>query len=437
MAMPISYSYAAPTGEQPAPASTPPWYQNYRHTGFFKQVQNLQNQNRQQVSGQTGLEAPPVIGDTMRQALLAQQAARAGRFADQAEQGYAAYGQQAQTALDALRRQASGQDSVSQMQLRQALQQQLAQQRSLAAGASPRSAAGAARTAAIQMGRANTAAAGQAAIAGQQERNQAATQYGSLIGSLRGQDLSAALGRSNAMSGYGAANTGAPQPGLVQQYGPAVAAAIAAFASDRALKTDIAPGYDAANAAMDKLRPYTFAYKDGKRFGEGEYMGPMAQDLELAGSRAVFDSKDGKMVNGARLAAENTGMIAALNRRVQALEGQPGQPGQAGQSGPGPTVARLGPRPGETPEAALASAFGADPNARAESMANWARTVGMDPAQVARDTQLQQHLARRVNDYKAASPQERFGLAQIWGASQKLDDEQRARSGRTPPSGAR
>lgn len=205
----------------------------------------------------TGLPAPYGVDDGTRQALLAQQGGRAGMFADQAQQGYNAYGQQGQSALDALRAQAQGQNSVSAEQLRQALGQQLSQQRSFAAGASPRNAASAARTAAIQMGRASTALAGNQAVAGLQERNQATNQYGQLLGTMRGQDLNAALqSRQNALSGYGAGNTGPPQPSWIQQYGPAVAAGAAAVAaSDRALKTDIAPGDDAANAAMGALAP--------------------------------------------------------------------------------------------------------------------------------------------------------------------------------------
>lgn len=374
----------------------------------------------QQLSQQTGLPAPVSVSDGTRQALLAQQGGLAGQFADQAQTGYNAYGAQGQANLDALRRQANGENSVSAEQLRQALGQQLAQQRSFAAGASPRNQAGAARTAAIQMGRASTAAAGQQSIAGLAERNQAQQAYGQQLLQLRGQDLNAALSsRQNAESGYGAGMTGAPQPTWIQQYGPAIAAAGSAVASDRRLKTDIAPGDDKANAAIDKLQPYAYRYKDPQAYGTGPQIGTTTQDLARAGlGQAVIKTPQGEMVDSGKLSGANTAMIAALGKRVAALEGGAGG------------------RPDNT---AAAKAFGADPAARAESMANWARTVGMDPEQVARDSRLQAQLARRVNDYRAASPQEKYGIAQIWGLSQRIDDEQRAaRQARAlPPQGAR
>lgn len=280
----------------------------------------------QTIIDQTGQPPAYDIGDAGRQALLTQQGGIAGKFADRSEQGYNIYGAQGDAALAGLRRQMNGTDSVSALQLRQALGQQLAQQRSFAAGASPRNAAGAARTAAIQMGRASSGMSGQQAIAGLQERNQAATQYGNLLGTLRGQDLNAALSsRQNAESGYGAGMYGAPQPSWIQQYGPAIVAGAgvaAAAASDRRLKKNVKDGGKKADRMLNALRrASSYKYKDGDTDGDGEFVGPMAQDLEAAGSRAVFDTPRGKMVHGARLATENTAMLAALRDRVAKLEG--------------------------------------------------------------------------------------------------------------------
>jgi hypothetical protein len=140
---------------------------------------------------------------------------------------------------------------------------------------------------------------------------------------MRGQDLNAALSsRQNAMSGYGASMTGAPQPSWIQQYGPAIAAGAAAVASDRRLKTDISDGDAAANQATKKLSPFAFAYKDPK-YGAGKQLGVMAQDLESAGlGHAVMDTPQGKMVHGAKLATSNTAMIAALGRRLAKVEAE-------------------------------------------------------------------------------------------------------------------
>ena len=86
---------------------------------------------------------------------------------------------------------ANGQNSVSALQLRQSLQQNQAAQQSMAASAAPQNAAMAARTAAIQSGVLGAGLAGQQAVAGLQERNQAQQQLGSLLLGQRGQDLSA------------------------------------------------------------------------------------------------------------------------------------------------------------------------------------------------------------------------------------------------------
>jgi hypothetical protein len=267
---------------------------------------------------QTGLPAPAGVDDGMRQALLAQQGGLAGQFADQTQKSYGEQGQQALNGLQAI---ANGQNSVSAMQLQQAMQQSLAQQRSLAAGASPQNSAMAARTAAIQSGRINAGLSGQQAVAGLQERNQAWNQYSGMLSTLRSQDLSATLGaRQNAEGAYGSGQFGAPQPSLIQQYGPAAAAAAAAIASDRRLKTNVRDGDKQANAAASKLPAFAFAYKD-KRFGAGKQLGVMAQDLERAGlGHAVVSTPGGKVVHGGKLATANTAMIAAMGRRLAELE---------------------------------------------------------------------------------------------------------------------
>lgn len=276
---------------------------------------------------QIGEPLPWEIGDHSRRNLLAQQAALSGKFAHRAEEGYAAYGAQGRGVLDAISGVALGQNSVSAEQLRQGLQQNVAAQRSLAAGASPQHAAMAARTAAIQSGRLGAGLSGQQAAAGLQERNQAWQQYGSLLGTLRGQDLSAALtARQTANAGYGAAPF-TPQKDWIETYGPAIQGGLSAYAaSDRRLKTDVKDGGKSADRMLSALKAASsYRYKDGERHGKGKYTGVMAQDLERAGSRAVVDTPGGKMVHGARLATENTAMLAALRDRVTRLEGGKGR----------------------------------------------------------------------------------------------------------------
>lgn len=267
---------------------------------------------------------PGSDAEKQRKELLYQQAAAAGGFAQQGQQGYKQLGQRATGALDYLQGQTQGQNSVSAEQLRQGLAQNQAQQMSMAAGASPQNSAMAARTAAMQMGRLGAGLSGQQAIAGLQERNQAMQQYASLLEALRQQELQAALqSRANAMQGYGAQNAGTPEKSNVEKYGPMVRDALSAFAakSDRRAKTDIKDGDEAANKAISGLGAYLYKYKD-ERDGKGERLGVMAQGLEKAGlGHAVIDTPQGKIVHGAHLATATAAMVGALGRRLAKLEG--------------------------------------------------------------------------------------------------------------------
>ncbi len=274
------------------------------------------------LQAQTGLGAPVNTNDNLRKNLLSQQAAMAGRLSQQAQGNYNQLGQQGNASLAALQAQAQGQNSVSAEQLRQALGQSQAQQMSMAAGASPANAAGAARTAAIQMGRNSAGLAGQQATAGLAERNQAQQQYAQQLQGLRQQDMSTMLGsQQTAIAGYGAGNAGAPTPSWIQQYGPAIASAAGYAASDRRLKTDIKDGDSEANKAIKGLAAYTYKYKDPDAHGPGQQLGTTTQDLTKAGlGQAVIDTPGGQYIHAGKLAGANTAMIAALGRRVATIE---------------------------------------------------------------------------------------------------------------------
>lgn len=267
-------------------------------------------------------------------------------FAAQARASYDAYTQRAGGSLDYLQAQAQGQNSVSAEQLRQALQQNYATQQSMAAGASPRNAAMAARTASIQSARLGAGLAGAQAQAGLQERNQAQQQYAQLLQGLRGQDLQAATGVP-----YSAP----AQPSMIDKYGPALQAGLNAYiqsrgrqappaaqssaparpnengaamnsweaaVSDRRLKKGIRDGEDDAGQALGKLKAQSFEYKDAKH-GAGRRVGIMAQGLERAGlGHAVIDTPQGKAIHGGHLATSLAAMMPGLAKRISALEKQ-------------------------------------------------------------------------------------------------------------------
>lgn len=276
------------------------------------------------LSDQTGRPDPWNIDDDMRKRLLAQQSGVSGQFADRAEVGYGQLGGEAAAQRDYLRQLASGQHSISAEQLRQGLQQNQAQQMSNAAGASPQNAASTARLSSILASRQASGMAGAQAIAGLQERQNAQQGLSNVIMQQRGQELQASLGgRQNAMVGYGATPWGQPDKTWTEKYGPAIqagASAVAAF-SDRRLKKNIRRGDKEANETIKGLRSYVFEYMDSKH-GKGEQSGIMAQDLERAGLKhAVIDTPEGKMVHGAKAATSALGLVAALGRRVEKLEG--------------------------------------------------------------------------------------------------------------------
>lgn len=147
-------------------------------------------------------------------------------FADQGQQGFGQLGAESAAARQHLADQASGKVSLSGEQLRQALQQNVNAQRSMAAGASPGSAPMAARAAANNAASLGYGMAGQAATAGIQEREAAARALNDALAQQRQMELNAALGsRQNAISAYGGTT---PEKSWLEKYGPAVTGAIGA-----------------------------------------------------------------------------------------------------------------------------------------------------------------------------------------------------------------
>lgn len=123
-------------------------------------------------------------------------------FAGTAGQNYNTAQNGMQTQAGYLQDLANGQNSVSAEQLRQALAQNQATQQSIAASAAPQNATMAARTAAIQSGQLGAGLAGQQAVAGLQERNQANQNLATLYQNM------GSLGVQGTLGGFGAANQG-------------------------------------------------------------------------------------------------------------------------------------------------------------------------------------------------------------------------------------
>jgi hypothetical protein len=201
---------------------------------------------------------------------------------------------------DYLRGVMSGKDSMSQRQLQDATDRNVASQMSMAASARPGQGAMASRLAMQNAGRANQALAGQAAMAGIAERLGASSALGGMLGQMRGQDFqtglaNAQLGQQNRQANdefYGKlsqqemANAGLQQGGMmgyeqnrtnraVGQLGvpanwegllgaasAAAPAAIAAMASDKRVKEKVQDGGKEADSFMDSINAMTYEYMD-------------------------------------------------------------------------------------------------------------------------------------------------------------------------------
>ena len=212
--------------------------------------------------------------------------------------------------LPGLQQQALGENQFSQELLRQGLQRNVAGQQAMAASARPGEAAGARRYAMQQGSRLGGEMAGQGALASIAERQAAQQQLQDLLLRLREQDIGASLGvgqfptRGERVLGAAGGLTGA------------------ALMSDRAVKRDIKPGDDDADALLDGLRAYSYRYKDEKH-GKGKQLGVMAQDLEAAGlPQAVVETPEGKAVDAGKLSGALAAGLARMHARVKRLEGE-------------------------------------------------------------------------------------------------------------------
>lgn len=280
-----------------------------------------------------------------------------------------------------LARRASGEESLSDIQLRQAAGRNIANQQALAAGARPGQAGAAGRTAAQQAATISQGLAGQAATAGIQERTAAQNILGQILSGARGQDIGAAqfnvgqlnqqlleqarLQQANRQFNVGAeiqgqqlgqqgflqslelalANARAQQAGQFQfeaqrgqRFGALAGAPTfgesllgagagvgAAFATcDRLLKEDIEEADESTDDFLKSLKAYTYNYKHPDRHGHGRRLGVMAQDLEKShtGAATVVETEEGKKIDLRRLAPALLASLGRLNERLVEVEGK-------------------------------------------------------------------------------------------------------------------
>lgn len=322
--------------------------------------------------------------------------------------------------IDRLRRQMNGEDSLSQLQLRDATDSNVAQQRSLAAGAAPGNAAMAQRLAMQGIGRMNQGYGAQAAQLGIQERNAAANALGAVAGQGRAQDQQnnqfnvgaqlqqtglndaaqqhtydrqlQGLGMQQQGSmGYEQQQTQRRGQDLQQPLQPtnldrltSMAGSIApyALASDQRLKTNIHPAGGEVDSLIARLRPTEYEYRD-PRMGAGPRVGIIAQDVERGGpaGRAMVSEVGGpggaKMLDVPASLGTALAAIGRLGERLDAMEGHGAVATRTKQT------ARSGPTP-----APRAADIDASLHARPEELSRSRRDMRMvRPEELSRDRQ--------------------------------------------------
>ena len=95
--------------------------------------------------------------------------------------------------------------------------------------------------------------------------------------------------------------------------------------SDERMKKDIKEASGQIRQLLDKLDAYQYEYKEDKGLPEGERIGIMAQDLEKAGpigEAMVKETPQGKMVDYSQSMGTVFAALAALNKRLNDIEGK-------------------------------------------------------------------------------------------------------------------
>jgi len=115
----------------------------------------------------------------------------------------------------------------------------------------------------------------------------------------------------------------AAQRGMFGQLaGSAITGGAILAASDERLKKNVKNVDKQVDELLAVIKPKSYEYKDGEKYGEGEHISPMAQDLEKSeiGKSMVKDTPEGKMVDYGKMGGSLFAITAALNNRLKKIE---------------------------------------------------------------------------------------------------------------------
>ncbi len=133
----------------------------------------------------------------------------------------------------------------------------------------------------------------------------------------------AKAGGSQAVATSNATNAGKDSQAAADAQNKTIGTGITALAamSDERQKDDVEEF--SPSDFLDSITGYKFKYKDPKKYGAGERVGVMAQDLEKtdAGSQLVTDTPEGKVVDYSKSGPHMMASLANLNQRLKKVEG--------------------------------------------------------------------------------------------------------------------
>jgi hypothetical protein len=131
------------------------------------------------------------------------------------------------------------------------------------------------------------------------------------------------LAQAQASGLYNLANMYNQQSSANMQMAGMAALAYAKPGSDENIKKDVALAPDQIDQFLNDLTGYKFNYKDPERYGEGERIGVMAQDVEKSpvGEKMVEnDERGAKNIDGGKALSAILASLGRLNEKVNTIE---------------------------------------------------------------------------------------------------------------------
>lgn len=113
------------------------------------------------------------------------------------------------------------------------------------------------------------------------------------------------------------------QSGLGGAQGAAQAAAMFMLASDKDVKTDIELAPNEIDNFLNELTGYKYSYKDPEKYGEGERLGVMAQDMDkssLGAGTTMVDDEGVERIDSSKALSAVLASVGRLNERLNNIE---------------------------------------------------------------------------------------------------------------------